>query len=215
MSEGTGLIRYDAMCSAIVACHSVDEAKEIRARAKALEAYARQALNTEAERKCGQIRLRAERKVGTLLREMTQNGTRARQGERKRKQTSDVARSEKKTVADLGLTYDQSSNWQQLADIPEQEFEDELSIPGTKPTTEGLLSKRKKKEPVKPIDVKALNTWGRIVDFERLGLLESDPKYLLNEMTEPMREDVARLVPFLVEWLRRFQVTSGEGEEKQ
>ncbi len=86
--------------------------------------------NGEAERKCGQIRLRAERKAGSLLREMKQNGTRAQSGERKQKQMSDGATFEPKTLPELGVTRDQSSEWQQLADIPEQEFEAEVSKPG-------------------------------------------------------------------------------------
>ena len=48
MSEETGLIRYDAMCTAIAECFSVDEAKEIRNKAKALQVYAKEAMNFEA-----------------------------------------------------------------------------------------------------------------------------------------------------------------------
>src|SRR5712664_1718361 len=60
------LMRYDAMCRAIDAAYEVDEAKNIRDRAIALEVYSRQAKNTEAERKACEIRLRAERKAGKL-----------------------------------------------------------------------------------------------------------------------------------------------------
>ena len=58
--------RYDAMCRAIEAAYAVDEVKDIRGQAIALETYARQAHNVEAERKACEIRLRAERKAGTL-----------------------------------------------------------------------------------------------------------------------------------------------------
>ena len=118
-TETLGLVRYDAMCSAIVACHSVDEVKEIRARAYAFEVYARQAKNIEAERKCAEIRIRAERKAGELLKEMKEDGTRAQLGERK--QMSCRSTSETKTLPELGITRDQSSKWQQLADIPVDE----------------------------------------------------------------------------------------------
>ncbi len=65
-----GLVRYQAMCKAIADCHSVDEVKGLRDKAKALEVYAQQAQNFEAERKACEIRIRAERRAGELLREM-------------------------------------------------------------------------------------------------------------------------------------------------
>ena len=68
-------MKYDAMCSAIAACSRVDEAKEIRDRARALEVYAKQAQNKEAERTAAEIRIRAERRAGQLLREMKQQLT--------------------------------------------------------------------------------------------------------------------------------------------
>jgi hypothetical protein len=54
------LIRYDAMCRAIAEAHAVDEVKDIRDKARALEMYAHQAQNTEAERQAAEIRFRAE-----------------------------------------------------------------------------------------------------------------------------------------------------------
>jgi hypothetical protein len=69
MSEATQLVRYDAMCSAITAAYSVDEVKDIRDKARAIEVYARQAKNVEAERQACEIRLRAERKAAQLKRE--------------------------------------------------------------------------------------------------------------------------------------------------
>jgi spore cortex formation protein SpoVR/YcgB (stage V sporulation) len=43
--------RFDAMCSAIAECHGIDEVKDIRDRAVALQEYAKQALNRENERR--------------------------------------------------------------------------------------------------------------------------------------------------------------------
>src|SRR5947209_8036177 len=63
----TKLVRYDAMCRAIEAAYRVDEVKDIRDKARAFETYARQAKNVEAERQACEIRLRAERKAGQLL----------------------------------------------------------------------------------------------------------------------------------------------------
>jgi hypothetical protein len=200
----TGLAKYDAMCTAIAVCSRVDEAKEIRDKARALEVYAKQAQNTEAERKAGEIRLRAERRAGELLREMKQRSERhnGRGGDQK-----SVSRASTLKLPDLGITRDQSSQWQKLADIPEREFEAEISKPGPKPTTEGLLNSRRAEEkPPKPqMDPNALWVWGRIREFERGGIIEADPAKICAAFTESMRDDVKRLLPELIDWLESLR----------
>ena len=76
----TALVKYDAMCRAIDAAYQVDEAKSIRDKAVAMEAYFQQAKNTEAERRACEIRLRAERKAGQILKRMVKSGERDRGG---------------------------------------------------------------------------------------------------------------------------------------
>jgi hypothetical protein len=49
------LAKYDAMCRAIDAAYEVDEVKDIRDKSIALEHYARQAKNIEAERQACEI----------------------------------------------------------------------------------------------------------------------------------------------------------------
>ena len=66
----SALVRYDEMCRAIDVAYKVDEAKDIRDKAVAMESYFRQAKNTEAERRACEIRLRAERKGGELLKQI-------------------------------------------------------------------------------------------------------------------------------------------------
>ncbi len=73
------LVKYEAMCRAITECHEVDEVKEIRDKALALEVYARQVVDTEAERQACEIRMRAERRAGGPLRQKKNaSGTRGR-----------------------------------------------------------------------------------------------------------------------------------------
>jgi hypothetical protein len=199
----TGLLRYDAMCTAIAVCSQVDEAKEIRDRARALEVYAQQALNTEAERKAGEIRLRAERRAGELLREMKRSGQRDNgKGNRNPSLKSDAATPK---LPDLGISKDQSSQWQQLAAIPEDEFEAELSKPGPKPTTEGLLNSRRPAPPAPPrIDPKALRVWGLVRDFDR-EVIQIDPGKIRVGFTDGMRENMQFLLPKVIDWLQRLE----------
>ena len=58
----TALIKYDAACRAIAECKAIDEVKDWRDKAAALQAYARQAKNKELEVDCAEIRIRAELK---------------------------------------------------------------------------------------------------------------------------------------------------------
>ena len=130
----TELVKYDAMCRAISACHKVDEVKDIRAKAKALAAYQHQAQNFEAERECQQIRIRAERRCGELLKEISV----AKGGQPYQSRGARGSPHVTKTLAQLGITADQSSDWKKLAEIPDKEFETSL-VAMDKPTTSGML----------------------------------------------------------------------------
>src|ERR1700730_18392594 len=63
-SLGPKLVRYDAMVHAIEEANKVDEVKEIIAESVAMAAYYKIALNRDNERKCIEIRIRAERRAG-------------------------------------------------------------------------------------------------------------------------------------------------------
>lgn len=212
MEANSGLVRYDAMCSAIAACHGVDEAKDIRDKARAIEVYAQQAQNFEAERKACEIRIRAERRAGELLKEMKEMGQRQKPGDTRPAADSRVARLSSTsempkppapTLKDLGITRDQSSKWQQLANVPEAEFEKAVKGDGPKPSTEGIINANILKENPQPrIDPIALWLWGRLRDFERDGVLKRDLRELISGMTESMQDDCNRILPRLAEWLR-------------
>jgi hypothetical protein len=81
-----------------------------RDKTSALEHYARQAQNTDAERRAAEIRLRAERKAGQLLDKQLKNG-------RPEKLSGGP------TLSDLGITRDQSSQWQKLGALPQRQFD--------------------------------------------------------------------------------------------
>lgn len=164
MESTLQLVRYDAMCAAIAECYRIDEVKEIRDKARALEVYAQQAMNEEAEKQATEVRIRAERRAGELLRDMKDSGERASQGEKK----SNLVRDEVSTLKDLGISYDQSSKWQQLAAIPDHQFESAFRDPDVKPSTNGILMSSKSDEWNTPSEIVALAE-------KVLGRIDLDP----------------------------------------
>ena len=194
------LARYDKMARAIAECERFDEVKEIRNRALVIEIYAAQALNHDAEDKAAKIRMRAERRCGELLKESKKNGARQKPGDNRKTSTDATS---KTTLADIGISRQQSSDWQKLAEIPKEQFEARLndtSLP--KPTTAELIRKpTPKQEPQISSDV--LFVWGRICDFERHSCCDDlDPRATFNAMHASMQDDILRILPKLIPWLQ-------------
>lgn len=109
----TVLIKYEAARFALQAAVNVDEVKDIRDKAAAMAAYAKQARDTELVEWATEIRVRAERRAGQLLAEVERDkGGRG------------------KTPATMAGVYKDNNippttgkRWQKLAAIDEVQFE--------------------------------------------------------------------------------------------
>jgi hypothetical protein len=200
--------RYNAMVEAIRECYQVDEVKDMRDKAKAMEEYLRQAQNQEAERKACEIRIRAERRCGELLRDMEKaKGTKGQLvGRGTIGPSADRAPiNEVKTLSELGISYDQSSKFQALADIPEEEFNDILADTQEKPTTAGIVRKIREADEsaqtVERINKKTVRFWGILRELERDKYLDKSLSDFNGVMTDGCRADIVRLIPTVHEWL--------------
>ncbi len=111
---------FDMARRALEATNSFNEVKDIRDQAETLRAHARRVKwSLEIQNQCAEIKLRAERKAGSMLATLTIRG-----GER---YTSHDGRCERYSILqDLDISWNQSSRWQTISRIPNEAFEDFL-----------------------------------------------------------------------------------------
>lgn len=115
----TTLIHYEAARRELAEARRVDEVKSIRDKAAAMRLYAAQAKDGELISHATEIKMRAERRAGELLREMAETGQRHAQGGPK---------SQAVTLSQLGVSNMQSSRWQAWAEMDDDSFERRVAV---------------------------------------------------------------------------------------
>ena len=120
----TSLVRYETARRALAEVHRVDEVKDLHNMAEAMRVYAQQARDNELIDYATEIKIRAERRGGELLREMADRGERAVRGQA---QKSHGETFQPPQLADLGVTKTQSCRWQKIAALDDAAFEARLA----------------------------------------------------------------------------------------
>jgi len=118
----TSLLRYDAACRALAEAKSVDEVKDVRDRAEAMRAYARQAKNKQLEVDAAEIRIRAERRLGEMIAGQKatvglNEGGRPKTGLQKNPVS-------KPTLAEAGIDKNLADRARKMAAVPADQFEE-------------------------------------------------------------------------------------------
>ncbi len=102
------LVEFDRARLAIEAATSIDEVKEIRDQAEALRLYMRQSQQgLEMQNQCAEIKLRAERRAGEMLRD----------------RDTELHPVSREHLLPEGIAPIQSHRWQQVAQVPEEAFD--------------------------------------------------------------------------------------------
>jgi len=125
------LVKYDEACRAIAAAKSVDEVKLIRDKAQAIAAAARIAKNHGLEIDAAEIRIRAERRLGEMIKEQKDgpglNAGGATPGVGRAGNNAVPHGNRIPTLAQAGIDKKLSSRSQAIASIPEDDFEQTLA----------------------------------------------------------------------------------------
>lgn len=200
--RGTVLLHYEAMRAEIAACHKMDEIRQIRDKAIALQLYARQAKDTGLEKQVREIRVRAERRAGQLLAVTP----RAKGGRRPRDKTRKQAGAP--TLKDVGIAPNESSTWQRLAAMPEADFERDLAAVAMPTGARVIAAHRSRQNPAREPPPEpppaALLLVSFLARFEAKGLLAADPAGLLAGLPGDLAALVRELAPKVSAWLVRL-----------
>lgn len=133
ISGSHDLTVLDQVSRILAEAKSLDDIKTIRDKAEAARAFVKAAkLGLELQNRAAEVKLRAERKAGSLLRSLKLRG-----GDRKSKGHAGPLK-----LDDLGISRDQSKRWQHVASVSAAEFSKYLKDTidqGREITSAGLL----------------------------------------------------------------------------
>ena len=115
LRQGALLVRAQ---QALDQANTMDHIKQLRDKAEAVRQYAKTAnLGLALQNQAAELKLRAQRKAGELLRQAKLRG-----GDRKSNNHRDCL-----NLKELGVSQNQSTRWQKEASLPKREFEDFVS----------------------------------------------------------------------------------------
>lgn len=166
-------------------CKTVDEVKSIRDKAEALRQYAKQQGEClEIQNAAAEIKIRAERRAGELIKVMPKSD-----GGRPKKTSNIVLPVSPPSLADMGIDKMQSSRWQSIASVPEEDFEEhiEKSKKGDKELTSAGVHKlakaieaRKPAEPTPAVKAKSavVGSLSELIEADkRFPTIYADPPW--------------------------------------
>lgn len=168
---------YHAAKRAISQCASLDECKDWADKAAALASYAKQAQDDQLEQMAKRIRARATRRAGELLKQIPPATG------RRSDLVTEPFESRAGAASDAGLSLRQARTAIQMAQVPDDDFEE--MVEGGATVTEIAAAGTQRRET--PADRAAAKALVRAVDAYRFALAEIDLDAALAALDEPQR----------------------------
>ena len=175
------LIKLEKARQQIAECRNLNEAKGIRDKAAAAEVYCRKAkLGLAAQNDCAEIKIRAERQAGKLLKKL-EKGRGPGRGKKKITTDGNLLSEYAKALESADASQQEGTRWQQAAELPEGEFEAhvaEVRADDEELTSAGVLRAAKNLTSDSPdYDGDEWYTPGKHIELARevLGVIDLDP----------------------------------------
>ena len=187
----TDLIKLDQANQMLAEIHTIDDAKELIDLAEAMRVYARQVdLGFSAQNHAAEVKIRAQRKGGQLLRDMDKNAG-GRPAENRLEPPTGF--DQPLTYADMGIEKHAAYNWQTIAKFPAGDFETHIAkawSAGRELTTTNLVRVAKRyvlANAPRPEPRTYLDNGSKIIigdardmdlsQFDRYGAIVADPPW--------------------------------------
>lgn len=141
IADTTALAKLDKAVTWLAEARTLDEVKRIVDIAEAARTYARAAkLGLEAYNHAAEVKVRAERKAGEMLRQL-ERGSGPGRGNKTNSNMENVLSEYREVLTDNEIPNTTAHRWQQLAEMPEQVFEQHIEeTRGERPiTTNGII----------------------------------------------------------------------------
>jgi N6-adenosine-specific RNA methylase IME4 len=136
----TSLLKLDQAYNALMEARTIDELKDLHDKAEALRLYVKQQNQSlEMQNACAELKIRAERRAGELLKEMERDPI-SKGGKRSVFQPETPKSEYSKAIDDAKLSRSTAYRWQTIAELPEDDFEREIAE--TKNNSNELTSSR-------------------------------------------------------------------------
>jgi hypothetical protein len=128
MPDSNAITRLSKAVQMLSEARNLDEIMRLREMAQVAEQYAKaEKLGDEAVQYAQEIRIRSARKAGQVLMDMKDNGQRRSAQANLRRGPEVPAGDFGKRLQDLGVSPRQSSRWQKIAAVPDDEFEKRIA----------------------------------------------------------------------------------------